>query len=46
MAAKAGEAWIDLALVARAFLDEDTPITEIPLAMGIAKQTVAVHRGR
>ncbi len=46
VAAKAGEAWIDLALVARAFLDEDTPITEIPLAMGIAKQTVAVHRGR
>ncbi|WP_093569035.1 hypothetical protein [Methylobacterium sp. 174MFSha1.1] len=39
----AAEAWIDLALVARAFLDE-TPIDEIPLAAEIARQTLAVQR--
>ncbi|MET7241992.1 hypothetical protein ABZT49_01355, partial [Methylobacterium sp. EM32] len=41
----AAEAWIDLALVARAFLDE-TPIDEIPLAAEIARQTLAVQRRR
>lgn len=44
-ASSADETWIDLALVARAFLDE-TPIAEIPLAAWIAQRTVVVHRGR
>ncbi|WP_280953967.1 hypothetical protein [Methylobacterium sp. 17Sr1-1] len=38
----AADAWIDLALVARAFPDV-TPIDEIPLAAAIARQTVAVQ---
>ncbi len=39
----ASEAWIDLALVARAFLDE-TPIEDIPLAAEIARQTLSAQR--
>lgn len=39
----ASDAWIDLALVARAFLD-GTPIEEIPLAAEIARQTIAASR--
>lgn len=39
----AAEAWIDLALVARAFLDE-TPIEDIPLAAEIARQTLSAQR--
>ncbi|MFH6781532.1 MULTISPECIES: hypothetical protein [Methylobacterium] len=43
--AHAPDAWIDLALVARAFLD-GTPIEDIPLAAGIARQTIAANRHR
>lgn len=39
----ASEAWIDLALVARAFLD-GTPIEDIPLAAEIARQTLSAQR--
>lgn len=43
--AQAPDAWIDLALVARAFPDE-APIEAIPLAAEIARQTIAANRQR